>query len=585
MPDLEEATDVVPEDSPYKEPYEEAKEADKLVDEDLEEVNSQITEVVDAANQEIEEANTAAGNAAGEANKQVEGVNQEIANANDAAKSAAEEANSFAEQAKDTALSLDERKEAAGKAEEAAAAAEAAARKADEQVTAAQNVVDTAQKALEDAERAYQNAVNEANQLLVGNETDPGLTVQAEELIAAAEAKVKSAQDSLGKAKAEFAAVEADRSGAWDASEAARIAADAAKAAADGQQEVIDTAKNDYGAGIYDKSKEDVDNGADAAISAKELENAAKDVVNAQTKVYDLKELDKLTTAKDELEKAKDLLRAGMASPSPLPYRQQGPEGRRLRDPVFSLPRLRAAAVPCASGPPGVGRLPACGGQNGHLLLHTLFDGQGAAIPLHLLRRVQPGKAVQGTQHVESHRAVPVVHGNDHRGANGVRSGLGPGGVNGVKAPYRNQNGITAAQLRQLLRTQRMAQISEVGHGDAAGGEFADHIASPQRAALVVVEGLYLRNGERVLPAGGQADLFGVAVVKVVVAAIDGVRLRLRVRQAGNLVVGVQQSAEAPGFQDKAGMAQPGDRHVQILPCFTFPPSSRRSPERSSSWW
>lgn len=150
-------------------------------------------------------------------------------------------------------------------------------------MTAAQNVVDTAQKALEDAERAYQNAVNEANQLLVGNETDPGLTVQAEELIAAAEAKVKSAQDSLGKAKAEFAAVEADRSGAWDASEAARIAADAAKAAADGQQEVIDTAKNDYGAGIYDKSKEDVDNGADAAISAKELENAAKDVVNAQT--------------------------------------------------------------------------------------------------------------------------------------------------------------------------------------------------------------------------------------------------------------------------------------------------------------
>ena len=42
LPDLEEATDVVPEDSPYKEPYEEAKEADKLVDEDLEEVNSQI---------------------------------------------------------------------------------------------------------------------------------------------------------------------------------------------------------------------------------------------------------------------------------------------------------------------------------------------------------------------------------------------------------------------------------------------------------------------------------------------------------------------------------------------------------------
>ena len=106
-----------------------------------------------------------------------------------------------------------------------------------------------------------------------------------------------------------------------------------------------------------------------------------------------------------------------------------------------------------------------------------------------------------------------------------------------------------------------MAQISEVGHGDTAGGEFADHIASPQRAALVVVEGLYLRNGERVLPAGGQADLFGVAVVKVVVAAIDRVRFGMDVGQAPDLVVGVQQDAEAAGFQHKTGMAQPGDFH------------------------
>lgn len=59
-----------------------------------------------------------------------------------------------------------------------------------------------------------------------------------------------------------------------------------------------------------------------------------------------------------------------------------------------------------------------------------------------------------------------------------------------------------------------------------------------------------------------------VAEVKKAMAAIDGVRLRLDIRQPPHLLVGVQQRAEAAALQYKAGMSQPSDGHVERPPYF-----------------
>ena len=65
-------------------------------------------------------------------------------------------------------------------------------------------------------------------------------------------------------------------------------------------------------------------------------------------------------------------------------------------------------------------------------------------------------------------------------------------------------------------------------------------------------------------------DFFGVAVVKVVVTAIDRVGLRLDVRQAADVVIGVQQHPEAVALQKKAGVAQPCNGHEKTPPYFDF---------------
>ena len=159
--------------------------------------------------------------------------------------------------------------------------------------------------------------------------------------------------------------------------------------------------------------------------------------------------------------------------------------------------------------------------------------------------------------------------------------------VDGVEAAHRNQNCVAAAQLRQLRGAELVAQVPQVGHGEPLGGEGAHNVAPPQGAALVVVEGLYLLDGEGIRLALGQADVFGAAVVEMVVTAIDGVRLRRHVGQPLDLAVGVQQGAEAAALQHKAGVAHPGDGHNGNPPCrfFIVPPSSRRFPGQSSSWW
>lgn len=306
LPDLEAADEtVVPTEDPYKPPYDDAKEADRLDGEELDEVNDKIEEAADTANSEIDAANSDADTAAETANTSLEEINAEIKTQNDAATNAAKEANDAANDAKNESLSLEEREEAARKAEEAAQKAEEAAQKADEQVTAAQGVVDAAQRALDDANTAYQDALNKANALLENAGDDLGLKAQAQKLIDDAEGKVNDAKAGLTTAQEEFGKVEKARGDAWDASEVARIAANAAAVAAKGQDKVIDSAKEEHSQGFVDSKKEQVDNSADAAISAKELENAAQTVVDAQTKADDLNNLQNLTEEQKKLAEAK----------------------------------------------------------------------------------------------------------------------------------------------------------------------------------------------------------------------------------------------------------------------------------------
>ena len=70
LPDLtpptEEELETAPTDQAYKDPFDEAKEADQLDGEKLDAVNKEIEDAVDTANQEIGEANAAADAAAAE---------------------------------------------------------------------------------------------------------------------------------------------------------------------------------------------------------------------------------------------------------------------------------------------------------------------------------------------------------------------------------------------------------------------------------------------------------------------------------------------------------------------------------------
>ena len=70
-------------------------------------------------------------------------------------------------------------------------------------------------------------------------------------------------------------------------------------------------------------------------------------------------------------------------------------------------------------------------------------------------------------------RSVAVVHGEDAAGLQGVAHRFCPGGVQ---------------CLGQLLRRQRMAQIAQMGHGDAIGSEDPDGVAAPERSAPVIME-------------------------------------------------------------------------------------------------
>ena len=96
-----------------------------------------------------------------------------------------------------------------------------------------------------------------------------------------------------------------------------------------------------------------------------------------------------------------------------------------------------------------------------------------------------------------------------------------------------------------------------------------NRVVPPEGPALAVVEGLHCADREGAgAVKGDHLRLVHGVVVKVAVAAQDFVAPQLPVRQgrvALHAGVGVQQNAIAVLLNQKAGMAQPGEFHMDIL--------------------
>ena len=110
-----------------------------------------------------------------------------------------------------------------------------------------------------------------------------------------------------------------------------------------------------------------------------------------------------------------------------------------------------------------------------------------------------------------------------------------------------------------------MAQIAQMDHRHTAGGEHPDGVGPPQGAFLVVVEGLDLPDLEGALPGRQQLDAVHRIVVKVMMAAVDRVGLRLQRRIPLHSGVGVRHDPVAVLFQQKTGMSQPCYAHTHFL--------------------
>ena len=80
------------------------------------------------------------------------------------------------------------------------------------------------------------------------------------------------------------------------------------------------------------------------------------------------------------------------------------------------------------------------------------------------------------------------MHGEDAAGLQGVAHRFCPGGVQCIDTAHRHQRRVHRTNGGQLLRRQRMAQIAQMGHGDAIGSEDPDGVAAPERSAPVIME-------------------------------------------------------------------------------------------------
>ena len=134
---------------------------------------------------------------------------------------------------------------------------------------------------------------------------------------------------------------------------------------------------------------------------------------------------------------------------------------------------------------------------------------------------------------------------------------------------YRQQHHVHVLQRAQHVMVGNAAQVAQMRHAHALGGEDAHGVHAAQTAAHDVVVRLQLRDGKRVRLAGAaQRDALAEVVVAVLVADIDGVRRQPHVgigRADAGVLKRVDDGAVAAGDQLKAGVAMPDDVHKMHL--------------------
>ena len=154
-----------------------------------------------------------------------------------------------------------------------------------------------------------------------------------------------------------------------------------------------------------------------------------------------------------------------------------------------------------------------------------------------------------------------VVHGHHAARMQRIAHRLCSGGIHCVNTPDRHQHGVHRADGRRLLRRQLVPQIAQMGHRQAAGCKNSDRVGPPQRAAPVIMKGLYLPDRKRAFPLWQQLHTVCGVMVKMAVAAKNGVSLYVQRRVPRHAGIRVQYNAIAVLLQKKTGVSQPGQLH------------------------
>ena len=154
-----------------------------------------------------------------------------------------------------------------------------------------------------------------------------------------------------------------------------------------------------------------------------------------------------------------------------------------------------------------------------------------------------------------------VVHGHDAPGPDRLADPLSPGSVYSVKTAHRDQQHVRMIQGGQLLFRKLVAQIPQMGHGQAPGGEYPDGAGAPQGAVLIIVEGGDFPDGKGGLPSRQKIHPACGVVVKVLVAAIDGVSGSAQFRLSFHFLIGIGDDAVSLLLQQETGVSKPGDVH------------------------
>ena len=127
--------------------------------------------------------------------------------------------------------------------------------------------------------------------------------------------------------------------------------------------------------------------------------------------------------------------------------------------------------------------------------------------------------------------------GTTQRGCSASHTAFAPA-ASTVNTPDRHQHGVHRADGRRLLRRQLVPQIAQMGHRQAAGCKNPDRVGPPQRAAPVIMKGLYLPDRKRAFPLWQQLHTVCGVMVKMAVAAKNGVGLYVQRRIPATPVYG-----------------------------------------------